>query len=376
MKVGLYNDSFSPQVDGVAVTVANYSKIINRDYDSAYVVVPKMKKRNAKDFDFPVLEYPSTKITLAGQYNLGLPVSYKLDKMLMDIETDLIHSHCPFTSGLYASYMADKKKVPHVTTFHSKFKDDVNSRHMFKTDLPGEIVAKQIVEFYKYCDHVWAVNKGTANTLIEYGHKGDITVMPNGCDMEVSFADPAKKKALMEKYGFTSNAPLLLFVGRLTFTKNLDVVVKALGALNRCGVDFNMLFVGNGEDQQTMEDMAKDEMIVDKVKFAGKILDRAILRDIYTCADLFLFPSVYDNAPLVVREAAACGTPSIMIAGSNSAEDSIDGLDAFLCKNTVEDFTLTLANALQNADLIKVGEMARKNIYRTWDSVLEKVMQE
>lgn len=42
-------------------------------------------------------------------------------------------------------------------------------------------------------------------------------------------------------------------------------------------------------------------------------MEREILKRYYVAADLFLFPSLYDNAPLVIREAAALGTPSVLI---------------------------------------------------------------
>lgn len=63
-------------------------------------------------------------------------------------------------------------RLPHVTSFHTKFKEDINRSIRIKTDLHGEFVARQIASIYGYCDHVWAVNAGTARTLEEYGYRG------------------------------------------------------------------------------------------------------------------------------------------------------------------------------------------------------------
>ena len=62
----------------------------------------------------------------------------------------------------------------------------------------------------------------------------------------------------------------------------------------------------------------------ERIRFAGALRDRDLLRQIYAASDLFVLPSVYDNAPLTVREAASCGCPSALITGSNAAEGIMD----------------------------------------------------
>ena len=241
--------------------------------------------------------------------------------------------------------------------------------------MPGEIVAKYVAAFYNRCDYVWAVSQGTAKTLRSYGYKGDITVMPNGSDMPITHRDPEKRRELIKKYEMI-DAPILLFVGRHTFTKNTDIIIKALGAVNRKNIKFNMLFVGDGEDKAKMEKMVEEQGLGQVVRFMGKITDREKLKDIYASSDLFVFPSVYDNAPLVVREAAACGCASALIRGSNSAEGMEDGVNAFLSDETVEDFALTISMAINSGKLDLVGDNARRDIYLSWDDVLDMVEAE
>lgn len=376
ISVGLFNESFAPQVDGVAVTVENYARIINEKHGKSCVVVPKVKSRKTNKYPYKIYQYPSTRIQVAGQYNIGVPVSMSLYKKLMDKDMGLIHSHCPFGSGLYAQFISAKKAIPHISSFHTKFKDDVNRRIRFNSEWPGEIVAKQVVAFYNQCDYVWAVSNGTARTLKNYGYQGDIHVMPNGCDIPASYKNPLIKQQVLKKFDFKSDAPLLLFVGRHTWVKNTRIIIEALGALSRHKKEFNMLFVGSGEDKSAMEKLVKRQDIENKVRFAGNVMDRNQLREIYMSSDLFLFPSVYDNAPLVVREAAACGCPSLLIENSNSAESALDGVNAFLSNESVEDFALTLNAALESNNLEKVGENARRDMYISWEDVVEMVVRE
>jgi len=375
MNLALFNESFLPQLDGVAVTVENYARIFNEQYGKSFVAIPSHPKRK-QEFPYPVWEYKSSPITVADQYRIGIPVSAKLSKSFHENDIEIVHSHCPFTSGLLAQRLATKNGVPHISTFHSKYKEDINLRLKTNFEMPGEIIARYVVAFYSRCDHIWSVSNGTANTLREYGYKGDITVMPNGCDMPITHCDSEVRKKIFAKYEFDDDAPMLLFVGRHTFTKNTDIIIKALGAIARHNKKFNMLFVGDGEDSKEMRSMVEQQGLSRFVRFAGKICERDILKDIYSSSDLFLFPSVYDNAPLVVREAAACGCASVLISGSNSAEGLIDGKNVFLSNETNEDFALTLNNALECSNLEEIGQNARRDIYISWNDVLSMVQKE
>jgi glycosyltransferase involved in cell wall biosynthesis len=370
------NESFAPQFDGVAVCMQNYAKIVNEKYGKSYVLIPAHEDRNEADFDYELLQCPSSNIKLASQYKPCLPMPLKLKNRVDAIPADLLHSHCPFITGLLAMRIAKQMNVPHISTFHSKFKDDVNLRLKMNVDLPGEVVAKYVASFYDKCDYVWTVNHGTANTLKEYGYKGDITIMPNGCDMPITQKDESIRLEICHKYGLNPDVPLLLFVGRLTFLKNVDLIVEALAALNRRGKKFNMLFVGAGEHADKLESMVKEFSLRDKVKFAGKVLDRQELKNIYSSSDLFVFPSIYDNAPLVVREAAACGVPSLLLKGSNSAEGVTDGENGILAEERVEDIALAINDAVSHANLREIGDKARNTIYISWDDVIKKAMAE
>jgi len=376
MKIALANESFSPQVDGVAVCVENYARIINAAYGTSYVIVPKEKNRDVDSYPYHIFEYPASRTAIADQYKIGLPISYKLNKALNETPMDLIHSHCPFVSGILAQSIAKKRGLPHISTFHSKFKDDVNQRLKLNLNLPGELVAKYVSAFYDRCDYVWAVSNGTAQTLREYGYRGDIMVMPNGCDMPIAHRDEIVRSKIAAEYNLDSGNPIFLFVGRLTYTKNIHLIVKALGALKRRNRKFSMLFVGSGEDEKRVMDLVESLNLSNNVTFAGKVMDREKLRNIYASCDLFVFPSVYDNAPLVVREAAACGCASLLVRGSNSAEGVIDGENGILTEESVSDIALGLDDALLTYNLSEMGDRARETIYISWDEVLKKVAQE
>ena len=92
-------------------------------------------------------------------------------------------------------------------------------------------------------------------------------------------------------------------------------------------------------------------------------------------ADLFLFPSFYDNAPLVVREAAAMLTPSILPIGSTAAEHVVNGENGFLTSTTPQDYAAVVANLASDRDaIIKAGQGAQQTLSRSWQNVVAEVI--
>jgi len=105
------------------------------------------------------------------------------------------------------------------------------------------------------------------------------------------------------------------------------------------------------------------------------ITDREKLKEYYAAADLFLFPSIYDNAPLVIREAGAMQTPSILVKGSSSAENIIDNFNGFLVENSIDSFSAKLRELMESPDRIhETGLNASQSIARSWESVVEEVL--
>ena len=118
----------------------------------------------------------------------------------------------------------------------------------------------------------------------------------------------------------------------------------------------------------------RDELnLSDRVGFLGFINNGEELRSLYALSDLFVFPSVYDNAPMVVREAAANGTPSLLIRGSCSAEGITHGVNGYLCEDSAEDIAKTIRDALPTCK--EVGMHARATIPKPWSVIIQDVIR-
>jgi len=123
-----------------------------------------------------------------------------------------------------------------------------------------------------------------------------------------------------------------------------------------------------------MMKLIRQNNIQDQVVFLGVITDRKELQNVYAASDLLVFPSIYDNSPLVLQEAAAFDIPSVVVRGSSSAEGFQDGLNGFLVENEVTSLTKKISELIEYPDAIKkAGEGARKTIYHPWENIVDEV---
>lgn len=366
---GQFNESFPPIVDGVANVVKNYAYWMNKKYGQSYVITPKHPQAN-DSFDFQVLRYSSMKVPTRSEYRFGLP---KMDglfwKELKKVPFDIVHAHCPFGSGFAAKSIAKKRGIPFVATFHSKFRDDFKG--MLKADILVDSMLLKVAEFYESADEVWCVNEASVATLEEYGFRGNVYIMENGCDIDVRYRSLETDKEINDKFQLEPSKPLFMYIGQHTWQKNLKMVIDALEKVKDKGLVFQMLFVGDGPKRGDMEKMVHDAGLEGYVKFAGKIHDRDVIAKIYLRSSALLFPSLYDTSSLVPREAAACGCPTVFVKGSSTAQ-GISAQNGFLIDNTPESMAETVEFMIKNPEKTReTGEAARKTVYRSWEEAID-----
>lgn len=374
LNICLINDSFPPAIDGVANAVTNYAKIIQNGLGNSTVVTPFYPDADDSVFDFPVLRYPSIDMTKLVGYRAGLPFSAELMDSLEKRSFDIIHSHCPITSTLLARALRDRIHVPLVFTYHTKF--DIDIANAVKSRVLQEEAAKILARNISACDEVWTVSRGAGENLHKLGYEGDYIIMPNGVDFPRGRVDDALIRQVTEDYDLPEGLPLFLFVGRMMWYKGIRIILDALKKLSESGRDFRMVFVGGGNDKDEIVAYCESLGLSDRVFFVAPIHDRSAIRAWYCRADLFLFPSTFDTNGLVVREAAACGLASVLVAGSCAAEDVTDGVNGFLIEENADSMAAMLEKLGGDAGRMHtVGENALRDLYMSWEEAVRRAYE-
>ena len=374
--IGIFNDNFPPILDGVGLTAQNYAYWLHMKGHDVRVITPYAPGADEviEAAPHPTSRYVSVPIPFRHPYRYGLPyVDAAFWHNWSKMRFELVHAHCPFTSGNLAYSAAKKQNIPLVATFHSKYRQD------FEHNVPNKRVVdwmiKQIIGFFEKAYEVWIPQAAVEPTLREYGFKGHVEVVENGND----FSTPSPmvevlRKEMREELGVTENETMLLFVGQHIWEKNIGFILDSLALIK--DKPFQLFMVGTGYAVHDIKQKIKALGLSHCVTMLGNINDRERLKKIDAAADLFLFPSLYDNAPLVVREAAAMHTPSLMLQDSTAAEVIRSGENGFLTANSTKEYADRIVWLMEHPALLQqVGVKASETIARSWENVIEEVIQ-
>ena len=372
LKIGQFTDTFLPVVDGVGRVVLAYADTLCKMGHQVTVVAPMYDTGFQGGFPFELVDFMGTGVPGMKQYRIGEAIwdAHYRRRMRM-ISLDLIHAHSPFTAGSEALRLAALRKLPLVGTFHSKYHDDFLKAT--KSESIAKMGTKFVVNFYSRCDEVWAVGKNPADVLREYGYEGEGHVMPNGAT--IRNVSPAGEAEAGRRWGL-GDEPLILFVGQMDWKKNIKTVLEACAIMKEEDqVRFRLILAGQGPDSMAIEQKIHDLGLQRIAQKVGHITDTSLLDGLYSRASLFAFPSLYDAAPMVVREAAVMGTPSVMVRGSTAAETIREGENGFLCENDPKDLARVMTNALKDPEALRlVGEKAKETIPVPWEKVMEQAV--
>lgn len=227
-----------------------------------------------------------------------------------------------------------------------------------------------------------AIAEEVARTIEQlYGYKNP-PVIPNGVPINEYAPDPEKRLQFRRTHGAELNASVIVHVGRFVELKNHALLLRAFAKLQSTHPLYLWL-VGDGELRTTMEQLAQELGVADRVRFWGV---RSDVADILNAADIFTLPSKYEGNPMSVMEAMAAGLPVVATAVGGVPELVEEGVSGFLTPNEDTD---ALTNALQqlvdNAGLRqRMGEAALRrarekfdirHTVRAYETLYEEILQ-
>ncbi len=362
-------DNYFPVIDGVTETVHEYARHMD-----AVVVCPAMERRYTEkhDFTYKVLTPATIRIPFS-RYASAVP---RLDRRLAGAvawgKPEIFHIHSPSLLGQYAAGLGKKTGIPVVATFHSKYYDAV--LEFTKSRRLAKIVTDRIVRLYESCDEVWACSEETGETLRSYGFRGPYYVMPNGTDTSFPADAPALKERAAETFRLPQEKHILLFVGQQIWYKNQRLILDAFRMVCDRSGDYFLVMAGSGKDEKEIGRYAASLNLTDRqICFTGLVSDRELLSGLYLNADLLFFPSVFDNAPLVLREAAVLGVPTLATEGSNAAGAIRKNVNGFTAEATPQAMSGEILRIFTEEDPAQTGRVAQETIPVSWEKVAELV---
>ena len=374
LKIGIGTDAFPPTTDGVCTVTKNYAEYLNKNHCTATIITPKNPYAEDEKYPYEIFRYKSWWIPSTSGYSIGWPFKESLSYDIINKGFDLLHSHCPLASSYYFRLINDKKRIPVVLTYHTKYEYDFE--RIVPTKAAKDFAYSFLLNNVNSADEVWVTSEGTGESLRKIGYTGDYVVMPNGCDMPKRIYGDDEVAAIKDEMGIPQDTPLFIYAGRMIWYKNIRLILDACKQLKDKGEDFRLIMLGFGDNEKQIKHYYRKLGLTDRIIWTNKILDRELIQKHYAISDLLIFPSVFDTNGLVVREAASCATPSLLIKDSCAAEGVEDGVNGFLCEENADSITERLLEVMHDRKLLKkVGLGAQRDIYISWEDAVAKAYE-
>ena len=222
--------------------------------------------------------------------------------------------------------------------------------------------------FYSQLDLLFVNSGHYRDCWVERGiPKEKIAILPRGLDTEL-FHPRKRDRSYWVRYGNFDGKTILVYVGRISKEKDLDVIAAALRKLEKEALPVQMVFVGDGPYTKELR------AALPGACFTGA-LGGLELATAYASGDVFLFPSTTDTYGNVVVEAQASGLPTVVSDTGGPKELVENGLTGFVTRSLdVDDFTAAVRSLVTDAALrSRMGEAARARVQdRDWSMAFQK----
>jgi len=362
MRIAIFSDTFPPQVNGVASAAYQSAKALaERGHQVMVFTVMRSRAavRSAPVSDkFSVVTIPSFAVPAYPGERCGWLMGASLNR-LRKFRPDVIHTHTPFVVGWEAILGGKLLGIPIVGTHHTFYGHYL--KHV-KADYKWtrKFSWRYTVGFYNRCDVVLSPSQSLADAMFQAGLKRPIVTLQNFVDTDLFRPVKSKKTREEIKRGFGVRGPSLVYMGRVSYEKNIDDVIKAFVSAHKRDYSLQLMIVGDGPEKNNLLKLVVDLGVKLSVIFTGVLKGEELVRALQA-NDVFLTASRSENMPLSLLEAMAVGLPFVTVREKGLAEIVKDGVNGYFAETgNAEDMADKTIKLLSKPALLKrFGDASR-----------------
>ena len=353
-------------VNGVATTIRRMVAAgANAGKDLTVVV-----SRNELGIDnIPIKNFPPIGEFELPEYELQKlsfpPILQMLDYIQREKFTEIIIS-TPGPVGLTGLLAAKMLNLQTSGIYHTDFPQYI--RILTEDSFLESVAWRYMHWFYGQLDTVYVNSEEYRQSWIKHGLNPErLKILPRGLDTE-RFHPARREPAFFEKFGACNREVRLLYVGRISREKDLDLLAAAYRLLRDEGLPVQLFVVGHGPYSDAFAKSLPEAF------FTGYLRGNE-LATAYASADVFVFPSTTDTFGNVILEAQACGLP-VVVSDSGGPKELVENNSNGLITKShdVEDFARAIRALVTNPALReRMGKSARNSVIdRSWPRAFGK----
>jgi glycosyltransferase involved in cell wall biosynthesis len=290
LRLALFTDTYPPQINGVAPTLARLVKAVETRGGAVRVVTVSDPDATS---DPQVERWPSIPLWVYPQLQMAAPRRDKALDLIEKWKPNLIHSTTEFGVGLGGLFGAREKRVPFVSSYHTHFTAYLRHYNLSVLDAIGWPYLRW---FHNAGRMTWAPSEIVRRELEGNGFR-NTRVWSRGVDPN-QFHPKFRSNELRKQLGVAEGGLLAIYVGRLAPEKGIHVALEGMRqVMERNGSKVSFALAGHGPDEARCRATAPPGTV-----FMGRLTGRA-LSEFYASGDIFVFPSITETFGNVVLEA-------------------------------------------------------------------------
>lgn len=308
MNIGLFTDTYFPQLSGVATSIQTLKNAFEKNGHSVFIFTttdPHLGKGTIEPNVFRVSSVPFVSFTDRRIAFRGL---FQATKIAKEVKLDIVHTQTEFSMGMIGKYVAHSLGIPAIHTYHTMYEDYLH--YVLNGHLLKPYHVKQFTKAYLHnMDGVVAPSERVKETLTRYGVTIPMRIIPTGVDLTAINENP--RRDVRKELGIDSNEKVILTLSRVAAEKKIDQILDVLPTVLEIEPNVKFVIAGDGPDVQPLKDQVARLSLEDYVIFAGSV-EHSDVGNYYRMADLFVSASDTETQGLTYIEALAAGTKCVV----------------------------------------------------------------
>jgi glycosyltransferase involved in cell wall biosynthesis len=327
------------------------------------IILPSIHSFRLPGYDTYLLKIPSILHSLEKIYNAN---------------PDEIIISTPGPVGMLGLLAAKLLHVKSVGIYHTDF--TLQAQKIIPDESVARLLENLARSFYSAMDEIQVPTQEYIQILESRGFDlSKMRVFRRGIDADLFAPQPGAKERIEKRYGLDAGFNLL-YTGRISRDKDLPFLLKVYRHLQDRNEKWNLLLVGDGPYLRELQTETRRHK---GVRLVGRV-DYEALPEIYSAADLFVFPSTTDTFGMVVLEAQACGLPAVVSDRGGPKEIIEDHRTGLIARAASIDAWVEKIVFLRNVwqtnprRFARMKEEARQRIVQSysWERVIKEMFDE
>ena len=346
LRIGIFTDSYKPYTSGVVTSITTFSDELTRMGHDVYVFAPSYPQY--KEYERNVFRFFSVPAPTNPDYTLAVPIAPRMNSVVEKLNLDIVHVHSPFLLGRWGAKCAERFDLPLVFMYHTLY-----DQYVHYVPIPQELARELVIVYSRHfcnrCDLVIAPSREVERLVRGYGIHTPVRGIPTGVQLD-KFRR-RKPGWIREHYHLPDDAPICLFVGRLTKEKNLEFLLEAFSMVKRQVPPAVLVLVAGGPMESELKRLATSlglELERDVVFTVRLPFDELV--DVYFDSTVFTFPSVTETQGLVLAEAMATGLPVVAVNAFGVQDTVDDGMNGYLVELDARQFAQKVVRLLTDEE--------------------------